>query len=157
MRAVFLFLLWRLRKGSFIRWGKGLFKRKKNKEVQKTSEEDNVFAKPDFSKPISFEEIITATAEFDDEHIIYSKLDEHTFVFEGNTPLEDFYKIIKLGDPSAFELQKGKAETLADFLLQLLPKLPQKKDVIDFYDYSFTIEVVDEVKIRQIKFSRGIE
>ena len=50
---------------------------------------------------ISLEDIIEEIVgeisdEFDDEDLVFSKLDENTFVFEGKTPLKDFYKVIKL-------------------------------------------------------------
>ena len=46
--------------------------------------------------------------EFDDEDLVFSKLDDHTFVFEGKTPLKDFYRVIKLEDPQLFEAVKVK-------------------------------------------------
>ena len=70
--------------------------------------------------------------EFDDEDLIYSKLDEFNFVFEGRTPLKDFYKIIKLEDASLFEDNKGEAETLAGFLLEISGDFPQQNEIINF-------------------------
>src|SRR5690606_16626810 len=54
---------------------------------------------------ISLEDIIEEIVgdindEFDDEDLIYSKLDEHNYVFEGKTNLKEFYKAIKLEDVS---------------------------------------------------------
>ncbi|MGB8376514.1 MAG: gliding motility-associated protein GldE, partial [Salegentibacter sp.] len=59
---------------------------------------------------ISLEDIIEEIVgdisdEFDDEDLVFSKLDENNYVFEGKTPLKDFYKIIKLEDASGFEEQ----------------------------------------------------
>ena len=73
---------------------------------------------------ISLEDIIEEIVgdisdEFDDEDLVYSKLDENTYVFEGKTPLKDFYRIIKIEDPVAFEERKGEADTLAGFLLKV--------------------------------------
>lgn len=111
---------------------------------------------------ISLEDIIEEIVgdisdEFDDEDIIFSKLDEHNFIFEGKTPLKDFYKIIKLEDPAAFEAQRGEAETLAGFLLEISAGFPKKRDIITFQNYTFTIEVVDDKRIKQIKLSIGTE
>ena len=47
--------------------------------------------------------------EFDDEDLIFSKLDENNFVFEGKTPIKDFYKVLKIEDPMLFENKKGEA------------------------------------------------
>ncbi|CAL68516.1 gliding motility-associated protein GldE [Christiangramia forsetii] len=107
---------------------------------------------------ISLEDIIEEIVgdisdEFDDEDLIYSKLDENNFVFEGKTPLKDFYKIAKIEDPMVFEDQKGEADTLAGFLLEISGGFPKKNDEITFLNYSFIIEVIDDKRIKQIKLS----
>ena len=107
---------------------------------------------------ISLEDIIEEIVgdisdEFDDEDLIYSKLDEQNFVFEGKTPLKDFYKIVKVEEPSLFEDQKGEADTLAGFLLEISGGFPKKNDVIEFGIYHFKIEVIDDKRIKQIKLS----
>lgn len=91
--------------------------------------------------------------EFDDEDLIFSKLDDRNFVFEGKTQLKDFYKIIKLEDPTAFEENKGESETLAGFLLEISGSFPKKNEIITFLNYKFTVEVIDDKRIKQIKLS----
>ncbi|QED38275.1 gliding motility-associated protein GldE [Antarcticibacterium arcticum] len=107
---------------------------------------------------ISLEDIIEEIVgdisdEFDDEDLIFSKLDDSNFVFEGKTPLKDFYKIIKLEDPTAFEENRGESETLAGFLLEISGGFPKKNEIITFLNYMFTIEVIDDKRIKQIKLS----
>lgn len=107
---------------------------------------------------VSLEDIIEEIVgdisdEFDDEDLIFSKLDDNNFVFEGKTPLKDFYKIIKLDDISTFEDNKGESETLAGFLLEISGGFPKKNEVIYFLNYKFTIEVIDNKRIKQIKLS----
>ena len=84
---------------------------------------------------------------------MYSKLDENTYVFEGKTPLKDFYKIVKIEDPQAFEERKGEADTLAGFLLEISGGFPKRNDVIYFLNYSFTVEVLDNKRLKQIKLN----
>lgn len=91
--------------------------------------------------------------EFDDDDLIFSKLDEHTYIFEGKTPLKDFYKAIKLDDPKVFEDDKGEAETVAGFLLEISKGFPKKNEIITFHNYSFTIEAFDNKRIKQVKLS----
>lgn len=91
--------------------------------------------------------------EFDNEDLIFSKLDDNNFVFEGKTPLKDFYKVIKLDDPQLFEDAKGEAETIAGFLLEISKGFPKKDEVLKFHNYSFTIEAFDNKRIKQIKLS----
>ncbi len=107
---------------------------------------------------ISLEDIIEEIVgeisdEFDDEDLIFSKLDDQNYIFEGKTPLKDFYRVIKLEDPQDFEDVKGEAETLAGFLLEISRGFPKKDEIISFHQYSFTIEAFDNKRIKQIKLS----
>ena len=89
--------------------------------------------------------------EFDDDDLIYSKLDDHNYVFEGKTPLKDFYRIIRLEDESVFEDYKGEAETIAGFVLEISGSFPKANSKINFKNYVFTIEALDKKRIKQIK------
>ena len=107
---------------------------------------------------ISLEDIIEEIVgeisdEFDDEDLIFSKIDETTFIFEGKTPLKDFYKVIKPEDPSIFEDIKGDADTLAGLILEISKGFPKKGEIILFQNYSFTIEGFDNKRIKQVKIS----
>lgn len=107
---------------------------------------------------ISLEDIIEEIVgeisdEFDDEDLVFSKLDDSTFIFEGKTPLKDFYKVIKLEDSYVFEEAKGEAETLAGFLLEVSKGFPKKDEILSFHNYAFTIEAFDNKRIKQIKLS----
>ena len=89
--------------------------------------------------------------EFDDDDLIYSKLDAHNYVFEGKTTLKDFYRIIKLTDESIFEDEKGEAETLAGFVLEISKSFPKLNSKINFKTYSFTVEALSNKRIKQLK------
>ena len=107
---------------------------------------------------ISLEDIIEEIVgeisdEFDDEDLIFSKLDENNYVFEGKTPLKDFYKVIGLENFTVFEDQKGEAETLAGFLLEISKGFPKKNEVLTYHNYAFTIEAFENKRIKQIKLS----
>ena len=107
---------------------------------------------------ISLEDIIEEIVgdisdEFDDDDIIYSKIDDYNYVFEGKTSLKDFYKIIKLEDESIFESKKGESETLAGFVLEISKSFPKINTQYKFKNYTFTIEGIDNKRIKQIKVS----
>lgn len=107
---------------------------------------------------ISLEDIIEEIVgdisdEFDDEAVIFSKLDDYNYIFEGKTSLKDFYRVIKLDDYSVFEQNKGEAETLAGFLLEISQGFPKKNEILLFENYSFTIEAIDRKRIKQIKMT----
>ncbi|SDH05042.1 gliding motility-associated protein GldE [Psychroflexus sediminis] len=107
---------------------------------------------------ISLEDIIEEIVgdisdEFDDEDVIYSKINNSTYVFEGKTPLKDFYKILKLSDQKIEELEssKGEAETLAGFVLESAKGFPKKGQLIAFSNFDFTVEALDSKRIVQLK------
>jgi putative hemolysin len=88
--------------------------------------------------------------EFDDEHINFSQIDEKNYLFEGKINLKDFYRIIDV-DEDLFEIQKGEAETLGGFILEIIGNFPKKNQKITFQNCVFTIEAVDSKRIKQIK------
>jgi len=88
--------------------------------------------------------------EFDDEEVIYSKLDDAHFVFEGKTNLKQFYRVLQI-DGEPFEDNKGEADTLAGFILEVHGRMPHKNQRIIFQNYEFTIESVDKRRIKRIK------
>jgi len=105
---------------------------------------------------VSLEDIIEEIVgdisdEFDDEDLIFSKLDDKNYVFEGKTALKDFYKIIKLEDDTVFEENKGEAETLAGFILENSGGFPKRNSKIKFENYVFTIESLDKKRIKRVK------
>ena len=100
------------------------------------------------------EEIVgEITDEFDDEDLVFSKLDDRNFVFEGKTPLKDFYRVIQLQDPKEFEESKGEAESLAGFILELTKGFPKKDETVVFGRYHFVIESFQGKRINQIKLT----
>jgi gliding motility-associated protein GldE len=89
--------------------------------------------------------------EFDDDELIYSKLDDFTFVFDAKINLKDFYKVIDLGAEEIFEKAKGESESIAGFVLEIAQAFPKVGQVIQFEGYQFVIESVDRKRIKRIK------
>lgn len=99
------------------------------------------------------EEIVgDITDEYDDEEIVYSRLDDNNYIFEGKTQLVDLYRILDI-DSTPFEAHKGEADSLAGFILELGGKIPKKNERINFEDYIFTIEAADKRKIKRVKIT----
>jgi len=88
--------------------------------------------------------------EFDDEDIIYTRIDDRNYLFDGKISLKDFYRITDI-EEEEFESAKGEAETLAGFLLEISGNFPKKGQKISFNGNIFTVESVDKRRIKQIK------
>lgn len=88
--------------------------------------------------------------ESDDDEIVYNKIDDHTYVFEGKTTIIDFCKIIDQ-EPSVFEEVKGESESLGGLILELNNKLPGTGEKITYKNFIFIIIAVDQKRIRKIK------
>ncbi|MFD2563280.1 gliding motility-associated protein GldE [Aquimarina rubra] len=107
---------------------------------------------------ISLEDIIEEIVgdisdEFDDEDLVFSKLDDNNYIFEGRTSLKDFYKVLKLEDNTGFENKKGDAETIAGLLLEISGSFPKRGDIITLEQYAFTIESLDNKRIKRVKLT----
>ena len=89
--------------------------------------------------------------EFDDDELIYSKLDDFTFVFDSKINLKDFYKVIHLEEEEIFEKAKGESESIAGFVLEIAQAFPKVGQIIQFEGYQFVIESVDRKRIKRIK------
>ena len=108
---------------------------------------------------VSLEDIIEEIVgdisdEYDDEDLVYTKLDDNNYSFEGKTPLKDVYKIVGVEDDvEDFEAKKGDAETLAGFVLEISGGFPRIGSKINFKSYVFTIEALERKRIKQIKLT----
>lgn len=89
--------------------------------------------------------------EFDDDDLIFSKLDDLNYVFDGKTTLKDFYRVVKPENEDAFEAQKGESETIAGFVLEISGSFPKRGEKVNFEAYQFVVESLDKKRLKQIK------
>ncbi|MFQ3369493.1 MAG: putative hemolysin [Flavobacteriaceae bacterium] len=104
---------------------------------------------------ISLEDVIEEIVgdisdEFDDDSLLFSKLDNSNYIFEGKTSMKDFYKILNI-DSIFFDKLKGDSETLAGFILEISQSFPKINSKVVFENYVFTIESIDKKRIKQVK------
>lgn len=90
--------------------------------------------------------------EFDDDDIIYNKIDNNTFVFEGKTSLNDLCKVID-EEPEVFDEVRGESESLGGLLLEINSKLPLSGEKIHFKNFTFTVVSVDQRRIKRVRVS----
>jgi putative hemolysin len=99
------------------------------------------------------EEIV---GEISDEHdepvgeIEFTKLDDRNYLFEGKTSLNDLCKILDIED-DIFDEARGEADSLAGLILELMQKIPEKGEMIDYRYFIFTIKAVDKRRIKQVQ------
>ena len=90
--------------------------------------------------------------EFDDDELVYSKLDDRHYVFEAKIHLTDFSKVLDI-DVERFDQARGEADTLAGFVLEIAGKFPEKNEEIEFDGIIFRVESRDGRRIKRIKVS----
>ena len=73
--------------------------------------------------------------EFYQDDLLYSKIDENNYIFDGKTNLKDLYRAIKVSDETIFENKKGESETIAGFLIEKSGKIMKKNERIKFGDF----------------------
>ena len=88
--------------------------------------------------------------EYDNEEQLFTKIDNHTFLFEAKILLNDFFKIAEI-DEEDFIKVIDEVETLAGLILELKGDIPAKNERIDYGRYVFEIMAVDNRRIKKVK------
>ncbi|TXC81840.1 gliding motility-associated protein GldE [Luteibaculum oceani] len=88
--------------------------------------------------------------EFDDDELVYSKIDDNTYVFEGKTQLVDIYKILEISGEE-FEAASGDNGTIAGFVVEMAGKIPMKNEKFNFGNCTLTVEAADKRKVKRVK------
>jgi len=99
------------------------------------------------------EEIIgDISDEYDEDEHSFMALPDGSYIFEGKTQLNDFFR--ETGIPSSdFNDLTDEAETLTGLMLAITGALPHRRDVIDYRNYRFRILEADDRRLLKIKFS----
>ena len=66
--------------------------------------------------------------------------------------LNDICRVLDV-DRKVFDTVQGDTDTLAGLILELGGKIPEKNDIIDFHNFRFTIESVDNRRIKRVKIT----
>lgn len=92
------------------------------------------------------------TDEFDSEEIVYTKIDEDTFIFEGRVSLIDVKKIVDLPD-EYFEDKRGDSDSLGGLIFELAGKFPNAGEQISYQNIMLEVESVSKTRINMVKLS----
>lgn len=88
--------------------------------------------------------------EYDTDEKSYTQLTDDTFIFEGKTLLNDFYKITGV-DESELEEVSDDAETIAGLLLNLKGDFPREKEIIEYGRFRFLVLNVVKHRIANVR------
>jgi putative hemolysin len=110
-----------------------------------------------FSGVVTLEDILEEivgeiTDEFDEASDSFRKIAENVYIFDAATSLSDLIKLLQLTD-TFFESRKGESETLGGLITEILGKIPEKGENIEFENIEFTIEDVDKKRIKRVKIT----
>lgn len=106
-----------------------------------------------FSGIVSIEDIIEQIVgdiddEFDEEDRIITKIDDNTFIVDGNVYLDD------LDEETGVELESDNSETIGGFIIDLMGEIPKEDityDPISYEEYKFTVLTVKDRRIEKLK------
>lgn len=106
-----------------------------------------------FSGIVTMEDIIEEVVgniddEYDEEAEIIDKIDETTYLVDGDVDLDD------LDDEIGINLQSDNSETIGGFIIDILGEIPDESDVgriVEFENYKFKIMSIGERRIERVK------
>ncbi|WP_020566722.1 gliding motility-associated protein GldE [Neolewinella persica] len=88
--------------------------------------------------------------EFDEgDEIIYEKIDDLNYVFDGKTLLNDVCRVLEL-PTSTFDGLKGEAESLAGLILELQSQFPEIEQEMTCEGYRFKVMSMTKRRIEEI-------
>jgi len=100
------------------------------------------------------EEIVgDITDEFDENEVIFTKLDDNTYVFEGRTSINDFCKVLEVNEDT-FDEHRGEAETLGGLLTEKAGRILKNNEFVKINEFKFVVESSDKRRVKTIKVSR---
>jgi len=88
--------------------------------------------------------------EFDDEESSNKKIDDHNYIFEGRTMINDVCKAMKL-PTDTFDTLRGDSDSLAGLVLEIAGEFPQVNEEVISNDYIFIPLEINKNRIDKIK------
>ncbi len=89
--------------------------------------------------------------EYDEDEIEYEIIDNNTFKINGDMPIYDFEKLVKIRIP------EGDYDTISGYLIEQLGRIPNEKEkpVIETNEATYKIEKYKDQRIRLIKVCKN--
>lgn len=102
------------------------------------------------------EEIVgDITDEFDDDEVIYTKIDDNTYLFEGRTSLVDFYKVMNIDEKDS-EVYLSVADSLGGFITESAGRILMNNEFILAGDLKLIVESSDKKRVKMVKVVKQV-
>lgn len=89
--------------------------------------------------------------EFDhEEEVEYEKIDDHTYIFEGKSLLNDVTRVLNL-DNDFFDEGRGGADSLAGLILEIEGMIPKRERAIAYKNLRLTATKSNKRRIEKVK------
>ncbi len=100
------------------------------------------------------EEIVGEISDESDKTLFtgYERLDEHTYLFDGKTHLNDLLKVLDK-DEATFDDVKGQAETVAGLMLEVKRDFLRQGESLTIHEMCFTAKAIAGRRIDKVKVS----
>lgn len=97
------------------------------------------------------EEIVgDITDEFDEDELVYTKINESTYLFEGKTALVDFYKIMNIEEED-LEIDTQATETIGGLIVEIAGRILKNNEQITAGPIKFIVESSDKKRVKMVK------
>lgn len=97
------------------------------------------------------EEIVgDITDEYDGDDSTYTQIDDSTYIFEGQTSLADFYKVLNI-EGAEFEEMKKDAESIGGFIVETQGKIPKNNETVSIGNIKLIVEAADKKSVRKVR------
>ena len=125
-------------------------------ELQKTRQQIAILIDEygGFSGIVTMEDIVEEVMgdiddEYDEEEPEIEKIDDHTYIVDGATDLDD------LNEELGTDLESENSETIGGFIIDILGEIPDEDEdeerVVEYENYVFRIESVKDRRIEKVK------
>jgi len=103
------------------------------------------------------EEIVgEITDEFDDDELIYTKINDNTYLFEGKTALVDFYKVMDITEES-LEIDTQATETIGGLIVEVAGRILKNNEQVTIGPIQLIVESSDKKRIKMVKVIKNEE
>ncbi len=90
--------------------------------------------------------------EFDDEQSVNKKLDEHNYIFEGKTMINDVCRALHL-PATIFDHLRGESDSLAGLILEIAGEFPKVNEPVSTEGFIFTPLEINKNRIEKVKLT----